>query len=540
MIEQVVTEIQSLGVRVGKGVLQRQGGAGPADAGSLLIDGRAVSVPTASPFVSVSPYFLRAENDQIFLCKETRSICRVEGIPRPRFYDRTTEDGIPCFKIGLLHGKDCLATSVLQTCIYWNSSSRCRFCGIELSLKNGQTIPQKSPGQLAETARLAKTLDGVRHVVLTTGTGRPPGAEITILAEACLAMKKAADIPVHAQFLPPADPEALHELKRSGVDTVGIHIESLDGEVLRTIAPAKATIGLERYEAAWKAAVELFGPNQVSSFLIAGLGETSDTLLRGCDYLADLGVYPFVVPLRPIPGSFLEDAHPPDPRTMMAIYEQAAGILERAGLSASRSLAGCVRCGACSGLPFFERQEAVLTCHQARTSGELSQAFDIRQAVFVQEQGIFQASDRDGNDPHSIHLVARQGSEVVGTVRVFAVGNGNGNGHWIGGRLAVKKAYRTSGAGELLVRRAVETVKRKGCTRFTAHIQMENVAFFSRLGWRGVEAPTVYFGKVHQVMEANLGDEQPNPMNPTNPMNSRNPINPPNSTSPSNPEAADH
>jgi len=511
MIGQVVTEIQSLGVRVGNGVLQRQGGAGPADAGTLLIHGKAVSVPTASPFVTASPYALKAEDDQVLLCKEERPLCPVEAVPRPSFYDRTTGDGTPCFKIGLLHGKDCLATSVLQTCIYWNTARRCRFCGIELSLRGGQTIPLKSPGQLAETTRLAKTLDGVRHVVLTTGTARPASAEISILAEACLAVQKAADISVHAQFLPPRDPDALHELKRSGVDTVGIHVESLDYEVLRTIAPAKAAIGLKRYEAAWKSAVELFGPNQVSSFLIAGLGEMPDAVVDGSRYLADLGVYPFVVPLRPIPGSWMEGARPPDPSAMRGIYEQVADILERAGLSAGRSLAGCVRCGACSGLPFFERAETGLTCHPARTSEELKHAFDIRKEVFVQEQGIFEDSDRDADDPHSIHLVVRQGPEVVGTVRVFAHGNGNGNGngHGIGGRLAVKKAYRASGGGELLVRKAVETVKRKGCTRFTAHIQMENVAFFSRLGWRPVEAPRVYFGRVHQVMEANLDPQEP-------------------------------
>jgi putative N-acetyltransferase (TIGR04045 family) len=200
----------------------------------------------------------------------------------------------------------------------------------------------------------------------------------------------------------------------------------------------------------------------------------------------------------------MEDALPPDPATMTAIYENVAAILEKTGLSAVRSLAGCVRCGACSALPLYERPEAALTCHRARTSAELNQAFDIRREVFVQEQKIFETSDKDTNDLNSIHLVAKQGQDVVGTVRVFP--NGNGNGHWIGGRLAVKKGYRASGAGELLVRRAVATVKKLGCTKFTAHIQEENIPFFSRLGWRGVEGPTVYFGRVHQVMAADLKD----------------------------------
>jgi len=504
MLGHLVTEIQSLGVRLEKGLPSRQGGAGPADAGTFLVEGVAVSVPTGSPYVSASPYSLRTTNGKVFLCKNGKDLLPLEMIPRPGFYEETVSDGTPCKQIALLHGKDCLASSVLQTCIYWNSESRCRFCGIELSLKDRKTIPLKTPSQLAETACVAKALDGITHVVLTTGTARPEGAEISILAEACLAIKRSVDLPVHAQFLPPIDLERLHDLRNSGVDTVGIHIESLDMEVLSKIAPVKAAIGLRRYEEAWKGAVEIFGPNQVSSFLIAGLGERPDSIVSASDYLADLGVYPFVVPLRPIPGSLMEDALPPDPASMTAIYEKVAGSLEKTGLSAGHSLAGCVRCGACSGLPFYERPEAALTCHRARTSVELNHAFEIRREVFVGEQKIFETSDRDADDLHGIHLVAKHGQEVVGTVRVFR--NGNGNGHWIGGRLAVRDGYRASGAGELMVRTAVATVRKQGCTKFTAHIQEENVPFFSRLGWKGVEEPTVYFGRVHQVMEATLED----------------------------------
>lgn len=498
----IITEIQSLGVRIQRKILQRKGGAGPAESGSLLIDGVAVSVPTSSPYVSSSPYSLKTRENHTLLFKNDEDLIPVEVISRPRFYDKTTSDGVSCSKIALLHGKDCLATSVLQTCVYWNSKKQCRFCGIELSLRNRQTIPLKTPDQLAEVTGKAKTLDSVQHVVLTAGTGRPQGDEISILTAAASAIKKTTDLPVHVQFLPPPDLNRLHDLKRSGVDTVGIHVESLDTKVLSRVAPVKASIGLKRYEEAWKGAVEVFGPNQVSSFLIAGLGEKPDSVVSGSEFLADLGVYPFVVPLRPIPGSLMEEALPPDPDVMKIIYEKVAGILVKKGLSAARSLAGCVRCGACSALPLYEQPDAALTCHPARTSADLKEAFEIRNQVFVKEQKIFGSSDRDNNDPKSIHLVVRQDQHVVGTVRVFPAGNGNG--HWIGGRLAVKKGYRSSGAGELLVENAVACVKKNGCTRFTAHIQEENVTFFSRLGWKGVGGVKEYFGRAHQLMEADL------------------------------------
>ena len=506
MLSELITELQSLGVRVQEGILKRKGGAGPAEGGSFLIKGIPVNIPVASSYVMRSPYSVENSNGQTKLFKDGLELIPVSFIKRPKFYDYTTPDQVPYSQIALLHGKDCLATSVIQTCIYWNTTQRCRFCGIELSLENNQTIKVKTPQQLAHVASKARELDSVGHVVLTTGTDRPPGKELSYLARCASAIKKATGLPVHAQFLPCLKHEMLHELKDAGIDTVGIHIECFDPDILSTIAPCKANIGLQRYEQTWKKAVDLFGPNQVSSFVLVGLGEQPGSVISGCEGLADLGVYPFVVPFRPIPGSLMHDAAPPDPEVMKYIYERVADILGEKGLSAARSLAGCVRCGACSALPWYEHPVERLTCHSARTSKELAQAFDIRREVFVREQGLFQRSDQDENDTRSIHLVAEVDGQVVGTVRVFPANNGNG--HWVGGRLGVKSGYRSYGVGELLVKEAIQRVKKSGCTLFTAYIQLENEAFFAGLGWRAVGRVIEHCGKPHQVMEADLGIDE--------------------------------
>jgi radical SAM protein (TIGR04043 family)/putative N-acetyltransferase (TIGR04045 family) len=503
MIGELITELQSLGLHFEGELLKRRGGAGPAEGGTLLIEGIPVSLPIGSGFVSKSPYSLGEEGGRFLIFKEGRAICPVHFIDRPKFYDHSTEEGIPYSKIALLHGKDCLATSVIQTCTYWQSSERCRFCGIELSYRNGQTIRMKTPHQLSEVARKAKELDSVQHIVLTTGTVQPPGKEISSLVPCASAIKEATGLPIHAQFSPPSNMEGLYELKAAGVDTVGIHIESFDFETLSRVAPAKAAMGLERYEKAWKMAVEIFGPNQVSSFLIVGLGENKDSIIWGSKYLADMGVYPFVVPLRPIPGSLMKNILPPSPEEMKRIYEAVACLLRKKGLSSSHSLAGCVRCGTCSALHVFEKVTDRLICHPVRTKVEKERAFEIRKEVFVREQKLFVDTDVDENDSKSIHLAAEWNNEIVGTVRVFPADN---NGHWIGGRLAVKKEYRYTGAGELLVREAMQHVKSQGCTKFTAHIQLENVPFFSRVGWKTIEPVKDYFGRLHQLMEANLED----------------------------------
>ena len=69
-----------------------------------------------------------------------------------------------------------LATTVLQTCIRYQSRTKtCQFCAIGQSLAAGRTIERKTPAQLAEVAKAAVELDGVKHMVMTTGT--PPGGD---------------------------------------------------------------------------------------------------------------------------------------------------------------------------------------------------------------------------------------------------------------------------------------------------------------------------------------------------------------------------
>ena len=161
MIPELITELQSFGLRVQGQLSPRKGGAGPAEGEAFLIEGIPVNLPIGSEYVSKSPYILREEEGQHLIFKEEKTVCPVNFIEKPRFYDHSTEEGIPYTKIALLHGKDCLATSVIQTCTYWHSSERCRFCGIELSHRSGQTIKIKTPDQLSEVARKAKELDSI-------------------------------------------------------------------------------------------------------------------------------------------------------------------------------------------------------------------------------------------------------------------------------------------------------------------------------------------------------------------------------------------
>jgi len=314
-------------------------------------------VPTLGAFARSSPYAVVADQDGAGYCL-TR-----DGVPltpiafpaTPRFYELSTADGIPYKQIAVLHGADVLATTVSQRCLRWrHEGERCQFCAIERSLEYGSTVALKTPAQLAEVAEAAVRLDGVRHMVLTTGTLNYDDMGIRYLARCVHAIKAAADIPIQVQFEPPQQLDDMLLLHDAGVDTVGMHLESLDQRVRERISPGKATISIERYFAAFARAVAIFGRNQVSSYIIAGLGDDEETIVEGARRMAELGVYPFVVPLRPILGTPLEQAPAPDPALMQRIYGRVAANNRRYGISYRNSKAGCTRCGACSGMIAFE------------------------------------------------------------------------------------------------------------------------------------------------------------------------------------------
>jgi radical SAM protein (TIGR04043 family) len=354
---QLITELQSKGLRVERPFETRRGGAGPADAGMIWVEGVAVTVPVGASYVAGSPFVLRREDEGWGIYRDGARVATADPLERPRFYDLATADGIPYWKIALLH-LDSLASTVLQTCTYWGTSDQCAFCGIELSLQADRTIAVKRPDQLAEVAVAAKELDQVVDVTLTTGSTAAPDRGARYLGRCARAIKQATGLPIEGQFEPPADLGVLDEVHDDGLDSVGMHVESFDPEVLARIAPGKARTGIDGYFRAWERAVEVFGAGQVSTYVILGMGEDPELTVEGCRRAVDLGVYPFVVPLRPVPGSLMGDCMPPSADYMDRVYRQVAPYLVARGLGSGDVRAGCARCQACSAISLLEKDLA--------------------------------------------------------------------------------------------------------------------------------------------------------------------------------------
>ena len=496
------TAIQSFGVRMDEAEgTGRLGGAGPAEGRVLLLGGSAASVPVRSAFVADSPYRVARDNGGwILICRDD-VVASIEIPPEPSFYRMTTDNGLPYRKVALLHGTDCLASTVIQGCAFRRGQGGCRFCGIGLSLVQGLTTAEKSPEDLAEVAARAAREGRASHVVLTSGSTKDGEREVDLYAECARAIKEASALPIHVQVLPPRDPAMLGRLRAAGVDTVGIHIESFDEGALRRSAPHKASLGLERFSRAWREAVGIFGTNQVSSFILAGIGESDASIIEGGEMLAGMGVYPFLVPLRPIPGTPMGGERPPGPDRMVRLYTCLAQAVRSAGLAAGRSAAGCVRCGACSALPEHEAAlSAGVTCRVAANTRDLRHCFEIRRRVFVEEMKFFDGTDRDENEGRAMHIIGECDGEAVGTVRVHE----EGDGVWRGSRLAALPGYKRR-LGRPLVEEAVEVVRSQGAKSFYAYIEAGRVPFFEACGWTTLREGPSLCGRPHTIMSVNLG-----------------------------------
>jgi radical SAM protein (TIGR04043 family) len=358
----LLAELQSVGLAedAGAGVPGRKGGAGPSDHRALSVGDTTLMVPMRGS--ARSPFKLRVLSDG----DASRAMLMRDGVPvgevtvpeTPLFYGLRTADGIPYQKIALLHSRRVLASTVMQSCFRYNDpANACKFCAIGDSMKGGRTIARKTPEQLAEVAAAAVRMDKVEQLVLTTGTPATPDRGAAHLA-ACVAAIKAAvpTLPIQVQCEPPDDFAWFARLREAGADTLGMHLEAVEPAVRAAVMPGKAEVPVDFYLRAYAAAVEVFGRGQVSTYLIAGLGDRPESLVEMARTLVGLGVYPFLVPFVPISGTPMADVPAPAPAMMDALYREVGRIVRQSGVTSAGMKAGCGKCGACSALSAYEVQ----------------------------------------------------------------------------------------------------------------------------------------------------------------------------------------
>lgn len=128
----------------------------------------------------------------------------------------------------------------------------------------------------------------------------------------------------------------------------------------------------------------------------------------------------------------------------------------------------------------------------------LSDAFAIREAVFIKEQGF--SNEFDELDNTCDHLILYDGEKAVGCARIFP----DGEDSWHIGRVAVLPEYRGKGLGAKLLEEAEERVRELGGKILCLSVQVQAEGFYKKLGYRTVTDPYLDEHCPHVGMEKTL------------------------------------
>jgi radical SAM protein (TIGR04043 family) len=349
--KELINLYNSQGIEINFG---RKGGAGPLGGRYFLFENNTIVNAALWGKHSKTNLFLKSFDKgffNIYNIEQNKLFPKLKIISNPKYYDPEfkTSDGIEMKKIALVHGLDCLASTIYQKCIYWTCGEACKFCGIELSLQTDSTIEEKTAEQMCEVIEVARNEGRCSHMTLTSGTDSSDDKGAKRYIELLMGIKQRfPKLPLHVQIEPLENLNFLDKLKNAGADTIGIHIELLDENLRKTITPGKSHIPYDLFKKNWEYAIDIFGKNQVETFVMTGFGESIDELLSDLEKVISLGVIPFITPVRSIPGK--KDLSSTDPLILKEIYKKSAKLMKSYGVNPFEHKAGCVRCGGCSAI----------------------------------------------------------------------------------------------------------------------------------------------------------------------------------------------
>lgn len=350
--ETLIDHYEAQGIHIDYG---RKGGAGPSGGRYFLLEDKVTLVNAALWNNPKDTDLLLKENKNGYFevyNKDSKDLfIKLKLIQNPLFYnpEYLTSDGIPMKKVALVHGVDCLASTIYQKCVYWACGEACSFCGIELSLQNDTTLEEKNAKQMSEVITVAKKEGRCRHMTLTSGTDETIDKGAKRYIEILQGIKKNHNnLPLHVQIEALEDLEYIDKLKEAGADTIGIHIEVLNETLRRDITPGKFHLSYQLFKDNWKHAIDVFGENQVSSYILTGFGEKKADFLRDVEKLVSVGVIPYITPVRSIPGK--HNLPLTDFKYLLEIYQRSGELMKEYGINPLKNKAGCVRCGGCSAI----------------------------------------------------------------------------------------------------------------------------------------------------------------------------------------------
>lgn len=123
-------------------------------------------------------------------------------------------------------------------------------------------------------------------------------------------------------------------------------------------------------------------------------------------------------------------------------------------------------------------------------------ALALRHEVFVLEQNVAEAIERDAHDATAVHVVAIAEGDVVGTLRLQKLPE-----HSKFGRVAVRRERRGQGIARAMMLHALHLARGAGETRFALTAQLDKVGLYEKLGFVAYGDEIEISGIRHRTMK---------------------------------------
>ena len=142
-------------------------------------------------------------------------------------------------------------------------------------------------------------------------------------------------------------------------------------------------------------------------------------------------------------------------------------------------------------------EKVEITVSPAYWAAERRTVADIREQVFIEEQGVPASLEWDGLDEAATHFLARDtAGNPVGTARLLSSGQI--------GRMAVLPAWRSRGAGKALLAACIAAARDAGFERVFLNAQSRVARLYEQAGFQAVGDEFSEAGIPHQRMEMML------------------------------------
>ncbi|TPK41918.1 GNAT family N-acetyltransferase [Mesorhizobium sp. B2-5-4] len=105
-------------------------------------------------------------------------------------------------------------------------------------------------------------------------------------------------------------------------------------------------------------------------------------------------------------------------------------------------------------------------------------ALEVRRKVFIVEQNVPETVERDAYDAEATHVVAIDGGDVVGTLRIVFLTE-----HAKFGRVAVLRQARGNGIAMRMMQAGMQIARSRGENRFYLTSQTDKTALYEKLGF---------------------------------------------------------